>query len=244
MRLMLPNRSACGSEAAANPSSGRDRSFCATARTMKGVTITLNPLWLLMKSRLRNRVPRIGSVDRPGNPLMACLVWSWINPAMAIAPPEGIFRVVSARRTLTEGTMRLLRLIELSFETSDTSVITRRLIRPSESTIGVKLSETPNFLKAIDGAHCPMPPVELVVHCTPVGTGNSPPAMNVADSPEMAVKLGSASVRITPALSIARIVAETEGVEPNEVVRALPGTSGAPLAVNGLALLKVTAEVP
>ena len=40
-------------------------------------------------------------------------------------------------------------LIELSFETSDTSVITRRLIRPSVSTTGVKLSEMPNFLKLI-----------------------------------------------------------------------------------------------
>ena len=57
--------------------------------------------------------------------------------------------------------------------------------------------------------------------------------------------LGSASVRITPALSIARIVAETEGVEPNDVVRALlPPASAEPFAVNGLALLKVTAEVP
>ena len=36
--------------------------------------------------------------------------------------------------------------IALSLESSDTSVITRRLIRPSESTIGVKLSEIPNFL--------------------------------------------------------------------------------------------------
>src|SRR6202030_2942648 len=132
---------------------------------------------------------------------------------------------------------------ELSFETSDTSVITRRLIRPSESTIGVKLSEMPNFLKAIDGAHCPMPPVELVVHCTPVGTGNSPPAMNVADSPEIAVKLGSASVRITPALSIARSVAWTDGVEPNDVARLLPGTSGPLFAVNGLLLLKFTTAV-
>jgi len=45
--------------------------------------------------------------------------------------------------------------------------------------------------------------------------------MNVADSPEMAVRFGSASVRITPALSIARIVACTDGVEPNDVVRLL-----------------------
>src|ERR1700719_2757198 len=179
----------------------------------------------------------------PGNPLTACLVCSWIRPAIAIEPPDGISSVVSARRVLIEGIVvpPAPPVKAFSCETSDTSVITRRLIRPSESTIGVKLSEMPNFLKAIDGAHCPMPPVELVVHCTPVGTGNSPPAMNVADSPEIAVRLGSDSVRMTPALSIARIVAWTEGVEPNEVAKELL-VSGAPLAVKGLALLKVTAE--
>ena len=41
--------------------------------------------------------------------------------------------------------------IELSFDSSDTSVITRRLIRPSVSTTGVKLSEMPNFLKLRSG---------------------------------------------------------------------------------------------
>ena len=39
--------------------------------------------------------------------------------------------------------------IELSFDSSDTSVITRRLMRPSVSTTGVKLSEMPNFLNWI-----------------------------------------------------------------------------------------------
>ena len=47
----------------------------------------------------------------------------------------------------------------------------------------------------------------VVWQVTPVGNGNSPPTMKVADSPEMAVRLGSASVRITPALSMARRVA-------------------------------------
>ena len=74
----------------------------------------------------------------------------------------------------------------------------------------------------------------VVWQVTPVGIGNSPPAMNVADLPEIAVRLGSASVRITPALSIARMVALTDGVAPNDVVMALPATSGWPVAVNGL----------
>src|SRR5882762_5428593 len=89
---------------------------------------------------------------------MACLVCSWIRPAIAIAPPEGISSVVSARRVRIEGMVTELtweevtdwdRVIELSFDNSDTSVITRRLIRPSVSTTGVKFSEMPNFLKLI-----------------------------------------------------------------------------------------------
>jgi thioredoxin-like negative regulator of GroEL len=66
----------------------------------------------------------------------------------------------------------------------------------------------------------------VVSQVTPVGTGNSPPAMNVADSPEIAVRFGSASVRTTPALSIARSVAVTDGIEPNDPVKAVAGTSG------------------
>ena len=80
---------------------------------------------------------------------MACLVCSWIRPAIAIEPPEGISSVVSARRVLIEGIVRCRPappVKALSFDTSDTSVITRRLIRPSVSTTGVKLSEMPNFL--------------------------------------------------------------------------------------------------
>jgi len=48
-------------------------------------------------------VPSTGSCARPGKPLMACLVCSWIMPAIAIEPPEGISSVVSARRVLIEG---------------------------------------------------------------------------------------------------------------------------------------------
>src|SRR5882724_9129182 len=209
---------------------------------MKGVTITISSVWLLTKSRLRNSEPSTGSCERPGKPLMACLVCSWIKPAIAIAPPEGISRVVSARRVLIEGTEIPVMLIELS---SETSVATRRLIRPSLSTTGVKLREMPNFLNETDGAHCPTPPTAVALwHVTPVGIGNSPPAMKVADSPEMAVRFGSASVLITPALSIARNVALTDDVEPNDAIAELPPTSGWPSAVNGLLLLKVTAVVP
>src|ERR1700688_345835 len=170
---------------------------------------------------------------------MACLVWSWIRPAIAIAPPDGISSVVSARRVLIEGTVIPVTVTELSSEISDTSVITRRLIRPSVSTTGVKLSEMPNFLNIIEGEQGGAK--QVVGGC---GNGNSPPAMNVADSPEIAVRFGSASVRTTPALSIARNVACTDGVEPKAVVIALVPTSACPLAVNGLELLKFTTAVP
>src|SRR6202795_2862186 len=184
----------------------------------------------------------------PGKPLMACLVCSWIRPAIAIAPPEGISSVVSARRVLIEGTVTVFTVeavtacasvIELSFDNSDTSVITRSEILPSVSTTGVKLSEMPNFLKVIWVVQtCVVGSQEY-----PAGTGNSPPAMKVADSPEIAVRLGSASVRTTPALSMARSVAVTDGVEPNDEVTVL-GVRGRPNAVNGLALLKFTTAVP
>src|ERR1700710_2833141 len=119
-----------------------------------------------------------------------------MRPAIAIAPPDGISSVVSARRVLTEGTVIPVTVIELSSDTSETSVITRRLIRPSVSTTGVKLSEMPNFLNETDSWHCTIVLVDVVGwQVAPAGTGNSPPATKVADSPEIAVKFGSASVR-------------------------------------------------
>ena len=77
---------------------------------------------------------------------------------MAIEPPDGISSVVSARRVLIEGMVAFAVAAEdrsvraFSVDTSDTSVITRRLIRPSVITTGVKLSEMPNFLKLRSGA--------------------------------------------------------------------------------------------
>src|SRR3982074_3976673 len=85
-----------------------------------------------------------------------------------------------------------------------------------------------------------MAPAVVVWQLTPVGMGNSPPEINVADSPEIAVRLGSASVRTTPAVSIARSVAWTDGIEPNDAPRPLPGTSGPLFAVDGLVLLNFT----
>src|SRR6202008_458256 len=102
--------------------------------------------------------------------------------------------------------------IELSLESSETSVITRRLMRPSVNTTGVKFREIPNFLKLIWVVQTWVTGSQEY----PAGIGNSPPAMKVADSPEIAVRFGSASVRTTPALSMARMVACTLAPAPNE----------------------------
>src|ERR1700716_2804118 len=104
----------------------------------------------------------------------------------------------------------------------------------------------PNFLKVTVWMQFPSAPATEVWQVTPVGIGNSPPEIKVADSPEMAVRLGSASVRTTPAVSMARRVAVTERrplVSP-VAAKALPGTRGVLFAVNGLLLLKFTIAVP
>ena len=119
------------------------------------MTRTISSVSLLTKSWLRNNWPRTGNWSRPGNPLTACLVCCWIRPAIAIEPPEGISSVVSARRVLIDGMVMefdaveliaCVTVIALSLASSETSVITRRLIRPSLSTTGVKFREMPNFL--------------------------------------------------------------------------------------------------
>src|SRR6185295_14703188 len=168
-----------------------------------------------------------------------------MRPAIAMEPPDGISSVVSARRVLIEGIVvpPAPPVKAFSVETSDTSVITRRLIRPSVSTTGVKLREIPNFLKLTVWTQFPIP-VVVDWQVTPVGIGNSPPEIKVADSPEIAVRLGSASVRTTPALSIARSVACTDAGAPKLPARALVGTSGALFAVNGLVFLKSITAVP
>src|ERR1700753_209394 len=101
-------------------------------------------------------------------------------------------------------------------------------MRPSVSTTGVKLSEMPNFLKLTVCTHCPIAQAVVVWQVTPVGIGNSPPEIKVADSPEIAVKFGSASVCTTPALSIARSVAVMEGkpLDKADALMPLPETRG------------------
>ena len=150
---------------------------------------------------------------------------------------------MSARRVWIEGTVSepepvTCRVIAFSVERSDTSVMTFRLMRPSERTTGVNTRLTPNFLNVICGWQ--IGGERVVSHDSPFGIGNSPPATNVAVSPEIAVRLGSARVRTTPARSMACNVAVTLGNAPRTKLSLM----GWPVTENGLLLLKFTTAVP
>src|ERR1700722_20683995 len=110
-------------------------------------------------------------------------------PAIASEPPDGISTVVSARRTRIDGMVTFwvapgtVSDSALSLERSETSVMTLRLMRPSDSTTGVKFMLTPNFLKSMVAWQSGG---DLVVsQLRPAGIGNSPPARKVALSPEV-----------------------------------------------------------
>src|SRR3569833_1572925 len=109
---------------------------------------------------------------------MESVGWFWIRPAIAIAPPEGISSVVSAWWVLIAGMVSELvvtdetdceRVIEFSFDSSETSVITRIEMWFLFITTGVKLSEMPNFLKLI----CVVQTWVVGLLVLPAGTGNS-----------------------------------------------------------------------
>ena len=123
--------------------------------------------------------------------------------------------------------------VELKPAMSLTSVRTRRLIRPGESTTGVKASCTPKRLKATLAVP--------VLASTPVMKGTSPPARKSAVSPETAVRVGSASVRIMLVSSSARMVAwMSKSPEVNEIPT-FPGwkfaPTPAPMGLNPVGLL-------
>src|SRR5262245_8365538 len=90
--------------------------------------------------------------------------------------------------------------------------MTFRLMRTSPSTTGVKPRLAPVFLYVICGWQ--IGGERVAWHDSPFGIGHSLPATNVAVSPEIAVRLGSARVRRTPARSMARSVTLTLGKLP------------------------------
>src|SRR6185437_14648443 len=165
-------------------------------------------------------------------------------PAKASDPPDGISTTVSARRVVIDGMVNdevepgTARVKALSVDMSDTSVITLRLMRPSDSTTGVNTRLTPNFLKSICGWQTGG--VLVVSHDSPLGIGNSPPATKLVVSPEIAVRFGSASVRRTPARSMARSVAVMFfQLPPSELL-----LSVVPEAEKGFCVLRFTTAVP
>ena len=144
----------------------------------------------------------------PGNPLTACLVCSWIRPAIAMEPPDGISSVVSARRVLIEGIV-----VPATADRFKYGVFGRDFRHlghhpQADPPLGQhhrrEVERDAEFLVADDLDRTDDASAVIAWQVTPAGIGNSPPAMNVADSPEIAVRFGSASVRTTPALSIAR----------------------------------------
>src|SRR3954470_6750554 len=73
------------------------------------------------------------------------------------------------------------------------------LMRFSDSTTGVKFSVMPYGLYSTPIWQVRIP--SALVQSWLFGIGISPPAVNVADSPETATRVGSASTRDTPARS-------------------------------------------
>ena len=99
--------------------------------------------------------------------------------------------MVSARRVVSAGTLKPLRRMLPSFDSSLTSGRTRIEMRPSASTLGVKARPTPYCLYSM---------VTEPSACE-IGTGNSPPARKLAVSPESAVRFGSARIVTRPSLA-------------------------------------------
>ena len=147
---------------------------------------------------------------------------------MAKLWPSRSSTLVLARRTLRPGmaTLPVVRRMELAASISLTSGSILRLMRPSSSTMGVKLSLTPNSLNWM---------VTLPSSC-PIGMGNSPPARKLAFSPESAVRLGSARrrasffcssavIRTSGLAPLPRILATRvpNGSEPDKAPRPMPG---------------------
>src|SRR5262249_62022269 len=69
------------------------------------------------------------------------------------------------------------------------------------------------------------------------GMGNSPPATKFALSPDIAVSVGSAKVRITPACSIAFKVALKKFCPELTLKVARVALSGEPVAENGVSVM-------
>ena len=127
---------------------------------------------------------------------MASVTLLLTKPPMAKLSPSRSCTVVEARRVVIEGNRLLWSPNPLTVvptcDSSETSGVTRRLIRPSSSTVGKKRRPTPN---SFSSNVMVVLPVELVW-----GTGMKilPPARNEPSWPLTAVMVGSASTLTRP----------------------------------------------
>src|SRR5215211_6090255 len=114
-----------------------------------------------------------------------------MRPAVTSEAPDGSSMVVSDLRTRKAGTTVAVKRNWFSASISVTSVATRMLIRPAARTTGWNTRDTPNGLKSTpiwqDWTDVPGTTVQFSL----LGTGISPPAVNFALSPEIAVRVGS-----------------------------------------------------
>ena len=146
------------------------------------MTITTSSLCPRWNELERNSAPTTGMVPSAGIFEPVCEELFSIRPAIAKLWPLARSTVVSARRVVSDGTSDCP-----SKCRSLTSVPTMRLIRSPSTTVGVKLSPMPKSLNSV-----------LVPSSLTVWYGNSPPARKVADSPERAVRFGSAMMVTRP----------------------------------------------
>ena len=111
-------------------------------------------------------------------------------------------------------------------------------MRFSDWTTGVKTRLTPYSLNVMLGTQLWMVLPVCVLQLRFPGTGICPPAVKFADSPEIAVRVGSARTRETPACSNARSVAVRPGPPtplsaPTVPLTAFPVGNDPPLRASG-----------
>src|SRR5690606_29169577 len=122
---------------ARKPSVGSTISLSSTGFTRYGVTTMTSSVWPLRKFCDLNRLPMIGKSPAPGS--LSIVLWALllIRPAIMKLWPEPSSTVVSARRTVSAGMVKLLIVTAPWLDSSDTSGRTRIEIRPLASTVGV-----------------------------------------------------------------------------------------------------------
>ena len=137
-----------------------------------------------------------GTSPNPGKRLMVSEKLFLINPAITKLCPSLSCTVVSARRTVNDGSTEVTPPTVVKGEpvcdNSDTSDTIFKLIRVPSSTIGVNLTPIPNSFSCSVMVGLPEEP-----SCE-TGMKILPPDKKLAAWPLMAIMLGSAKIRTKP----------------------------------------------